>query len=128
GATVRFADAAAEAMRAEPTHLIEFGSKRTLVPMITRSHDGVPPALTVTTDLTGTVAALYRDGLNPNWNLLYPSEARVAHRLSGYVFSTAHRFWIREGAQRPAPKAIIATDTPKDSTMDNLIALFREQA
>ena len=98
-ATVRFAEAAAEAIQAEPTHLVEFGAKRTLGPMITRSHEGAPPALTVATDLTGTVAALYRDGLNPDWNLLYPNEARAAHRLSGYSFSTANRFWIRESAR-----------------------------
>jgi 8-amino-7-oxononanoate synthase len=124
-ATVRFADAAAEAMHAEPTHLVEFGARRTLGPMITRSHEGASPALSVATDLTGTVAALYRDGLNPDWNLLYPNEARVAHQLSGYSFSTANRFWIKEGA---APTAVTTTDTTKDSTMDNLIALFREQA
>jgi 8-amino-7-oxononanoate synthase len=135
-ATVRFADAAAEAMQAEPTHLVEFGAKRTLGPMITRSHEGAPPALNVATDLTGTVAALYRDGLNPNWNLLYPTEARTPHQLSGYSFSTANRFWIKEQtaeAARPAtlgaaPTAVTTTDTTKDSTMDNLIALFREQA
>ncbi len=130
-ATVRFADAAAEAMQAEPTHLVEFGAKRTLGPMITRSHEGAPPALNVATDLTGTVAALYRDGLNPDWNLLYPNEARAAHRLSGYSFSTANRFWIKErtgaGAQ-PATLRAAATHSTKDSTMDNLIALFREQA
>ena len=130
-ATVRFADAAAEAMQAEPTHLVEFGAKRTLGPMITRSHEGAPPALNVATDLTGTVAALYRDGLNPDWNLLYPNEARAAHRLSGYSFSTANRFWIKErtgaGAQ-PATFSAAPTDSTKDSTMDNLIALFREQA
>ena len=134
-ATVRFADAAAEAMQAEPTHLVEFGAKRTLGPMITRSHEGAPPALNVATDLTETVAALYRDGLNPDWNLLYPNEARAAHRLSGYSFSTANRFWIK-GQRRscPAgdiercPTAVTATDATKDSTMDNLIALFREQA
>ncbi len=130
-ATVRFADAAAEAMQAEPTHLVEFGAKRTLGPMITRSHEGAPPALSVATDLIGTVAALYRDGLNPDWNLLYPNEARAAHRLSGYSFSTANRFWIKErtgaGAQ-PATFSAAATDSTKDSTMDNLIALFREQA
>ena len=135
-ATVRFADAAAEAMRAEPTHLVEFGAKRTLAPMITRSHEGAPPALNIATDLRGTVAALYRDGLNPDWNLLYPTEARTAHQISGYSFSTSNRFWIKEqtaGATRPAtlsaaPSAITTTDTTKDSTMDNLIALFREQA
>jgi 8-amino-7-oxononanoate synthase len=124
-ATVRFADAAAEALRAEPTHLVEFGAKRTLGPMIIRSHQGAPPALSVATDLTGTIAALYRDGLDPDWNLLYPKEARVAHRLSGYAFSTANRFWIKE---RAAGAARTPTDTTKDSTMDNLIALFREQA
>jgi 8-amino-7-oxononanoate synthase len=130
-ATVRFGDAAAEAMQAEPTHLVEFGAKRTLGPMITRSHEGAPRALNVATDLIGTVAALYRDGLNPDWNLLYPNEARAAHRLSGYSFSTANRFWIKEragaGAQ-PATFPAAATDSTKDSTMDNLIALFREQA
>ncbi|MGA5462760.1 type I polyketide synthase [Mycobacterium sp. NPDC050041] len=124
-ATVRFADAAAEAMRAEPTHLVEFGARRTLGPMITRSHEGAPPALAVGTDLTGAVAALYRDGLNPDWKLLYPSDARVAHRLSGYSFSTAHRFWIR---QRTAGDVEPAHATTKGSTMDDLIALFREQA
>jgi 8-amino-7-oxononanoate synthase len=130
-ATVRFADAAAEAMQAEPTHLVEFGAKRTLGPMIMRSHEGAPPALNVATDLTGTIAALYRDGLNPDWNLLYPNEARAAHRLSGYSFSTANRFWIKErtgaGAQ-PSTLRAAPADSTKDSTMDNLIALFREQA
>ena len=134
-ATVRFADAAIEAMHSEPTHLVEFGAKRTLGPMITRSHEGAPPALNVATDLTATIAALYRDGMNPDWNLLYPNEARAAHRLSGYSFSTANRFWIKEGAgaARPAtltaaPTSVTTTDSTKDSTMDNLIALFREQA
>ena len=133
GATVRFADAAAAALQAEPTHLVELGAKRTLAPMITRAHNDVPPALTVATGLTETVAALYRDGLNPDWNLLYANEARVAHRLSGYSFGTANRFWIKEQAQAAtsgsAQLAISTTATvSKDSTTDNLIALFREQA
>ena len=134
-ATVRFADAAAEAMQSEPTHLVEFGSKRTLGPMITRSHEGSPRALSVATDLTGTLAELYRDGLNPKWNLLYPNEAQVAYPLTGYSFSTANRFWIREqaaGAARPTTLGTVRTGVngteTKDSTMDNLIALFREQA
>lgn len=132
-ATVQFADAAAEAMQAEPTHLVEFGAKRTLGPMIARSHQGTPPALDVATDLTAVVAALYRDGLNPDWNRLYPNEARVAHRLRGYVFSTDNRFWIKEGAttapSATTPRAAVApVSSTKDSTMDNLIALFREQA
>ena len=134
-ATVRFADAAAEAMAAEPTHLVEFGAKRTLVQMITRSHDGAPPAVAIAAGLVETVVALYRGGLNPNWNLLYPNEARVARRLSGYSFSTANRFWITGAAQaatpgteQTTPTVVAAMDSTKDSTMDNLIALFREQA
>jgi 8-amino-7-oxononanoate synthase len=128
GATVRFADATAEAMQAEPTHLVEFGAKHTLAPMITRAYEGAPPALTVAAGLPETVAALYRDGLNPNWNLLYPNQARVAHRLSGYSFSTANRFWIKDQTAAPAAAAPTAVEVPKESTMDNLIALFREQA
>jgi 8-amino-7-oxononanoate synthase len=121
GATVRFADAAAEAMQAEPTHLVELGARRTLTPMITRAYKGAPPALSVATGLSETVAALYRDGLNPDWNLLYPNEARVTHRLRGYAFCTANRYWI-------TTPATSTTTASKDSTMDNLIALFREQA
>ncbi|MDO3635515.1 type I polyketide synthase [Mycolicibacterium arseniciresistens] len=124
-ATVRFADAVAEAMQAEPTHLVEFGAKRTLAQMITRSHQDSPPALAVGTDLTGAVAALYRDGLDPEWDLLYPPEARAVHRLSGYSFSTANRFWFTEPTAAAAGPANVST---KDSTMDDLIALFREQA
>ena len=123
--TVLFAAAVTEAMQAEPTHLVEFGAKRTLGPMITRAHDGAPPALAVASGMSETIAALYRDGLNPNWDLLYPKEAQIPHRLSGYVFSTANRFWITE--QEPTSTSLTAT-APKDSTMDNLIALFREQA
>ncbi|OBK23657.1 polyketide synthase [Mycobacterium asiaticum] len=120
GATVRFADAATEAMHAEPTHLVEFGSRATLAPMIRRSHNNAPPGISVATGMPETVAALYRDGLNPNWELLYPKHAQVAHRLRGYQFSTANRFWIRQDASTPT--------TSREATMENLISLFREQA
>jgi 8-amino-7-oxononanoate synthase len=120
GMTVQFADAVAEALQAEPTHLVEFGAKRTLGPMITRAHEGAPAALTVAAGLAEAIAALYRDGLDPDWNLLYRNDARVAHRISGYSFSTDNRFWIKHQAPTPT--------VAKDSTMDNLIALFREQA
>ena len=105
-------------------------------PMITRSHEGAPPALTVATDLTGTVAALYRDGLNPDWNLLVPqrsSGGSPAQRLR-----VQHRQPVLDqgagAASRPAGDVDrcpdVGTDdrSPKDSTMDKLIALFREQA
>jgi 8-amino-7-oxononanoate synthase len=122
---VQFAAATTEAMQSEPTHLIEFGAKRTLGPMITRAHEGAPPALAVSDGITETIAALYRDGVNPRWNLLYANEAQVAHRLSGYAFSTANRYWIVEQATTPTASP---TTPSKDSTMDNLVALFREQA
>jgi len=132
GATVRFADATTEAMQAEPTHLVEFGAKRTLGPMIARSHEGAPHAMAVAAGATEVVAALYRGGLNPDWNLLYPNESLTIERLSGYSFSTANRFWIKEQNVTPPTSATTSTPTPattpKDSTMDNLIALFREQA
>ncbi len=124
-ATVLFADGATAAIHAEPTHLVEFGAKRTLGPMITRAHEGAPPALAVASGITATVAALYSGGLNPHWEALYPDDAQVTHRLSGYLFSTANRFWITE--QLPTTTTTTAA-APKDSTMDNLIALFREQA
>jgi 8-amino-7-oxononanoate synthase len=137
GATVRFADAAAEAIQAEPTHLVEFGAKRTLAQMITRAHESAPPAVAVAAGLAETVVALYRGGLNPNWNLLYPKNSQVAHPLSGYSFSTANRFWITGAAlaatsskeqNRPIAATATTTHPAKESTMDNLIALFREQA
>ncbi|GAB2997228.1 type I polyketide synthase [Mycobacterium bourgelatii] len=134
GATVRFADAAAAAMEADPTLLVEFGPKRTLGPMIVRAQEAtaevVPPSVTVASGVAETVAALYRHGLNPNWSLLYPAEAQVTHRLSGYQFSTTNRFWVNESATM-STSASAGTPTStftQDTTMDNLIALFREQA
>jgi 8-amino-7-oxononanoate synthase len=126
GTTVRFADAATEAMKVEPTHLVEFGAKRALGPMITRSHEGAPQTIAVATGVAEAVAALYRDGLNPNWKLLYSNQSQFAHRLTGYAFDTTNRFWIREHAATTTTTP--AATAPKDSTMDNLIALFREQA
>lgn len=127
-ATVRFAAAVDEAMQTEPTHLVEFGSRPTLGPMITRSHPDAPHTLSVGSGIAETVAALYRDGWNPDWPALYPRQAQVAHRLSGYEFSSTNRFWITE---QPNPTTAVPTITPtttKESTMDSLIALFREQA
>jgi 8-amino-7-oxononanoate synthase len=124
-ATVRFAVTVAEALQTEPTHLVEFGSKPSLGPLIRRSYDGAPPALSAARGITETVAALYRDGLDPDWAALYPKPATAAHRLSGYEFSTSNRFRVAEQA---AASTITAPTTAKESTMDSLISLFREQA
>jgi 8-amino-7-oxononanoate synthase len=57
---------------------------------------------------------------------LYAKQSQVRHRLTGYSFSTANRFWIRERvATKPATSTAPSSET---STMDSLIALFREQA
>jgi 8-amino-7-oxononanoate synthase len=128
GATVRFADAVAEAIASEPTHLVEFGAKRILAPMVKRSHASAPPALAVAAGLTETVAALYRDGLNPDWSLLYPDEDRVTQRLSGYAFSTDNRFWFTPPDTTASTASTPGAVSKETSTMDNLIALFREQA
>jgi 8-amino-7-oxononanoate synthase len=124
-APVRFADAVTEALRAEPTHLVEFGAKRTLGSIITRSHEGAPPTLAVATGVTDTVCALYRDGFDPDWNLLYPPQSQYLHQLPGYSFGTANRYWIRD---RTAVASAHGGTRSEGPTMDNLIALFREQA
>lgn len=127
GATVRFADAAAAALESEPTHLVELGAKRTLASMISRVNADAPKPVSVANGFVETVAALYRDGLNPEWNRLYDRQSQVAHRLGGYEFDTSHRFWIKEQVSESSTPAA-APATTQDSTMDNLIALFREQA
>ncbi|BAH55256.1 type I polyketide synthase [Rhodococcus opacus] len=139
-ATVRFADAASAALTCDPTHLIEVGPARILLPLITRAHPGSParhlapcpgPAATGA-ELPDAVAALYRDGLNPVWDALYEPNARVRRRLRGYAFATTARFWTPEDEPtaarpvEPAPPTVAAE--PEDTTMDRLIALFREQA
>ncbi|WP_431952737.1 type I polyketide synthase [Nocardia lijiangensis] len=134
-ATVRFADAAAAALTTEPTHLIEVGPRRTLAPMLGRANPGLelpmlapcPGPRATGDELSDTVAALYREGLDPNWDALYEPGDRVRQRVGGYEFDTSHRFWIR--TETPAPES----PTPprqhtEDTTMDQLIALFREQA
>ncbi|MFE3056849.1 type I polyketide synthase [Nocardia sp. NPDC059239] len=136
-ATVRFADAAAAALRAEPTHLVEVGPRRTLAPMVGRAHAELDLPIQVPCpgpnatghELDSTVAALYRDGLNPDWDVLYEPAARVRHRIGGYEFATTHRFWTQ--VEAPAPSTETPTPTTRhttDTTMDQLIELFREQA
>ncbi|MEN0136511.1 MAG: aminotransferase class I/II-fold pyridoxal phosphate-dependent enzyme [Rhodococcus sp. (in: high G+C Gram-positive bacteria)] len=139
-ATVRFADAVAAALTCDPTHLIEVGPARILLPLTARAHPGSParhlapcpgPAATGR-ELPDTVAALYRDGHDPAWDALYEPGARVRRRLRGYAFATTARFWTPEDEPTAAPPAEstppTATLEPEDTTMDRLIALFREQA
>ncbi|MEV0335542.1 aminotransferase class I/II-fold pyridoxal phosphate-dependent enzyme [Nocardia sp. NPDC050717] len=126
GATVLFGDALAAALGTEPTHLVEIGPRRQLTQLV--GPDLLPRCLAPSPgpaatgrELAETVAALYRDGLDPDWDHLYEPAQRVRRRLPGYDFSTEHRFWIE-------PTTLTPPATPaEDTTMDQMIALFREQ-
>lgn len=133
-APVLFADAMTAALHENPSHLLELGARRVLGPMVRRSHQdlGVPMLSTISgpaaagTELTAAVAALYRDGLDPDWDHLYPAEAREPLRLGGYHFATSNRFWVN--APQNAERTIESPQpTQENTTMDNVIALFREQ-
>ncbi len=142
-APVRFAAAAGEALQSDPSHLLEIGPRRILAPMMTRIQpDGAIPSLlpcpgpaATGDELDEVVASLYRDGLNPAWDALYEPGQRVPRRLSGYAFSTDRRFWMQErpprqdGAPPPSPATVRGpvTVSTEDPTMEQLIALFREQ-
>ncbi|MEV0028472.1 aminotransferase class I/II-fold pyridoxal phosphate-dependent enzyme [Nocardia sp. NPDC050793] len=132
-ATVRFADAATEALTTEPTQLIEIGPKRTLALMLGRANPDLdipvlapcPGPHATGDELADTVAALYREGLDPNWDALYEPGDRIRRRVGGYEFDTSHRFWI----DAPVPETPTApSQHTEETTMDQLIALFREQA
>ncbi|MEA2273705.1 MAG: hypothetical protein QOI98_2413 [Solirubrobacteraceae bacterium] len=147
---VRFDDAVVAALESEPTHLIEVTPRRILAPLIRRlGVEDAPPVLVPCPgpDATGfeldeVVAALYRDGLDPDWDVLYEPAQRVRRRLGRYEFSTLHRSWVQStssngGFRAPVPEpgaaAASAWSAPSslqqgDTTMDQLIALFREQA
>ncbi|MFI6365376.1 type I polyketide synthase [Nocardia sp. NPDC050630] len=130
-ATVRFAEAIEAALGTEPSHIIELGPRRVLTPMVSRIRPELTPRCLVPspgphatgTEFAQTLAALYRDGSTPDWDQLYRPAQRVRHRLPTYEFSTAHRFWVEPDTHTP-------TSTPPEATttMDQLIALFREQA
>ncbi|MFD4433199.1 type I polyketide synthase, partial [Nocardia sp. NPDC058497] len=129
GATVLFGDALAAAVEADPTHVVEIGPRRMLTPLVGRLRpDLLPRCLTPSPgpgatgrELAETVAALHRDGLDPDWDHLYDAEQRVRRRLPVYDFSTEHRFWLE-------PTTLTTPATPaEDTTMEQLIALFREQ-
>lgn len=124
------------------------GPARVLAPILTRAHPDLaakyllpcPGPAATGHELTDTVAALYRDGVDPNWDALYEPGARVRRRLPGYSFATTARFWTSVSttvgvttateAADAQPPTTPSTDAPKaeDSTMEHLIALFREQA
>ncbi|MGC4991369.1 type I polyketide synthase [Nocardia salmonicida] len=140
-ATVRFGDAVHAALDTDPTHLVEIGPRRVLAASVRRIDPELgarylspSPGPSATGDeLAATVAALYCDGLDPEWNELYEPAQRVRRRLPVYEFSVAHRFWVEPpavsevGASAFDPKSLPAQTQTEATMIDPLIALFREQ-
>ncbi|MFX0579031.1 type I polyketide synthase [Nocardia nepalensis] len=129
-ATVRFADAVDAALGIEPSHVIEVGPRKVLAALVGRMRPELaarclapsPGPGATGAEFAQTLAALYRDGFTPDWDQLYGPAQRVRRRLPTYEFSTEHRFWVE-------PRTSTTTSTTSEATtMDQLIALFREQA
>ncbi|MBF6078064.1 aminotransferase class I/II-fold pyridoxal phosphate-dependent enzyme [Nocardia beijingensis] len=128
-ATVRFGEAVEAALGTEPSHVIEIGPRRVLTALVSRIRpDLTPRCLTPSPgpgatggEFASVVAALYRDGLDPDWDGLYEPEQRVRRRLPGYEFRTDQRFWV-EPRTNPTPAA-----QAEETAMEQLIAHFREQ-
>ncbi|MET8654852.1 type I polyketide synthase [Nocardia aurea] len=142
GATVLFGAAAEAALGTDPTHVIEVGPRRVLAASVgrirpeLRDRTLVPsPGPNATGDeLAETVAALYRDGLDPDWNALYEPAQRVRHRLPGYEFSVEHRFWIEPpaldsttGHRFESSTGPVDSAPTEEATTDRVIAHFRAQ-
>ncbi|WP_446223454.1 type I polyketide synthase [Nocardia sp. IBHARD005] len=140
-ATVRFGEAVHAALGTDPTHLVEVGPRRVLAASVRRINPELdarylspsPGPSATGEELAATVAALYCDGLDPEWNELYEPAQRVRRRLPVYEFSVAHRFWVEPpaagevGASALTPKSAPAQADTEATMIDPLIALFREQ-
>ncbi|MER5640637.1 type I polyketide synthase [Kitasatospora sp. NPDC002227] len=112
---VRFADAlGALAAQARPTHLVEIGPKRLLLPLVRRGGlapgaellHPAPGAEATGRELAETAAALFRSGLDPEWDALYEAADRRTERLRPYVFATEHRFRWSGACGAAAPAAV----------------------
>lgn len=84
------------------THLVELGPGATLAHRVAAMIGGCAlPALlpgrdedAVGTGMLEVVAALYRDGFDPDWAAVYERDQQVLHRLSPYGFAASGRFWV----------------------------------
>ncbi|MFG2633515.1 type I polyketide synthase [Streptomyces sp. NPDC048362] len=100
-APVLFADALTALVgQSAPTHLLELGPRPQLLPLAARCGFGTgvdflhpcPGPAASGVELADVVAALYRAGLDPDWDALYAPEHRRAERLAPYVFDDRSRF------------------------------------
>ncbi|MEV6427603.1 aminotransferase class I/II-fold pyridoxal phosphate-dependent enzyme [Nocardia sp. NPDC051463] len=152
-ATVFFGAAVEAALGTEPTHVIEIGPRCVLVPLVGRLRPDMiarclapsPGPGATGSELAEVIAALYRDGADPAWDELYEPAQRIRRRLPVYEFSTEHRFWVEPPAFSATAADALGSSTyatanhaelhtlpasfaqREDTTMDQLIALFREQ-
>jgi len=100
---VRFTEAMLSALKTGPSHLVEIGPQRGLLNLVSRLSGAEKCTLLLPcagpeahgSELFDTVASLYRDGAEVQWNALYPEDQRVRRRLSPYLFSDDQRFWSR---------------------------------
>jgi acyl transferase domain-containing protein len=114
GAPVLFGDAMTRLLEAGPTHLVEVGPRPVLSGMARSLRSAAGAGVHAVAPVSGedadgrtfaeALAELFRSGLDPHWDAVYPQEERQPQRLAPYAFSDAHRFWTRT-AVRAAPAA-----------------------
>ncbi|GGY05484.1 type I polyketide synthase [Streptomyces hiroshimensis] len=113
---VLFADAAGRLFDDGPTHAVEAGPRPVLAALARKLGppvSGTRPAFVLPVrgpesgaeDLAEALAALYRGGLDPDWDAAAAPGDRVPQRLAPYAFATAHRYWTRNTAHLTAPAA-----------------------
>jgi acyl transferase domain-containing protein len=137
---VRFADA----LRAmygghRPSHVLEVGPRPVLATLMRRLLPVPRDAYLVACEgedgggrePARLAATLFRAGLRPRWEELYPPGERRAHRLPPHVFSVAARFPYgpaelrgRRQATPPAPPAVPERRTPEGP--DGMAAAVQE--
>ncbi|WP_247246580.1 acyltransferase domain-containing protein [Streptomyces scabiei] len=113
-APVLFGDAMSRLLEAGPTHLVETGPRPVLSRMARSLRSAAGAGVHSVAPVSGeeadgrtfaeALAELFRSGLDPRWDAVYPQEERQPQRLAPYAFSDAHRFWARTPV-RAAPAA-----------------------
>ncbi|MFG2000316.1 type I polyketide synthase [Spirillospora sp. NPDC048911] len=105
-----FDAALAAALETRPARVIEIVGERTGGLRVSPSFEG----------LLEVIAALYRDGLDPDWDRLYDPGQRVRHRLTPYGFAATGRWWwnhpIGEGGDLSAAVAAPSAPHPGGSS------------
>ena len=102
---VLFSGALTAAAETEATHLVELGPRPVLAPLARDLWPGAEDRVlsacsgqdATAEELADLVGALYRAGLDPEWDALYPGGRPAPERLAPYEFSTARRFSVRIG-------------------------------